>query len=111
MIGRHPTAFLLALALAAGPATGADFVQDYQPPVPGDGVFVDARFPPPLQGVPIGQEGAGAYARFPPASSQLPPHGAAARIKDIAQLQSARGRGHLRWLCRDSPAWRGSTAR
>ena len=90
MICRHPTAFLLALVLAAGPATGADFVQDYQPPVPGDGVFVDARFPPPLEGVPIGQEGAGAYARFPPASSQLPPHGAAARIKDIAQLQSAR---------------------
>jgi flagellar P-ring protein precursor FlgI len=40
--------------------------------------------------VPIGQEGAGAYKQFPAGSSQLPPHGAAARIKDIAQLQSAR---------------------
>jgi flagellar P-ring protein precursor FlgI len=90
MIGRRPAAaYLLAFALAASPAAGADFVEDH-PPVPGDGIFVDARFPPPLQGVPIGQEGAGAYAQFPPNRSQLPPHGAAARIKDIAQLQSAR---------------------
>lgn len=90
MISMRPTAFLLALALAASPAAGADFVQDLPPAVPGDGVFVDTRFPPPMDGVPIGQEGAGAYAQFPTASSKLPPHGAAARIKDIAQLQSAR---------------------
>jgi flagellar P-ring protein precursor FlgI len=90
MKGVRPTAFLLAVALAASPAAGADFVQDYPPPVPGDGVFVDARFPPPLAGVPIGLAGAGAYPQFPPNRSDLPPHGASARIKDIAQLQSAR---------------------
>ena len=90
MIGLRPTAFLLALALAAGPATGADVALDYPPDVPRDGIFVDPLFPPPMDGMPIGQEGAGAYAQFPPNSSALPPHGAAARIKDIAQLQSAR---------------------
>ncbi len=90
MISRHATAFLLAFALAALPVAAADMPEGIQPVVPGDGVFVDARFPPPMAGVPIGQEGAGAYAKFPPASSQLPRHGAAARIKDIAQLQSAR---------------------
>lgn len=90
MIGRRFQAFLLAIALAASPAAGADLPVGLPPPVPGDGAFVDARFPPPMDGVPIGQEGAGAYAQFPPAVSQLPPHGAAARIKDIAQLQSAR---------------------
>lgn len=86
----RPVAFLLAFALAVAPAAGADFVETMPPPVPGDGVFVDARFPAPLAGVPIGQEGAGAYAQFPPRKSELPQHGASARIKDIAQLQSAR---------------------
>ncbi len=89
MIRRSAT-FLLAFALAASPAAGADMPEGLVPIVPGDGVFVDTRFPPPMAGVPIGQEGAGAYAKYPAATSQLPPHGASARIKDIAQLQSAR---------------------
>lgn len=90
MTSLRPTALLLAFALAASPAAGADMAQDYEPPVPGDAVYSDPRFPPPVDGVPIGQEGAGAYAQFPSAASQLPQHGASARIKDIAQLQSAR---------------------
>jgi flagellar P-ring protein precursor FlgI len=86
----RPTAFLLALALAVLPAVGADYFEPAPPPpLPADGVYID-RFPAPIGGVPIGQEGAGAYTRFPATSSALPPHGAAARIKDIAQLQSAR---------------------
>lgn len=86
----RPTAVLLALALAATPAAGADFVEAPPPPLPPEGgVYID-RFPPPLGGVPIGQEGAGAYAQFPQRTSALPQHGTAARIKDIAQLQSAR---------------------
>ncbi|MBL8578416.1 MAG: flagellar basal body P-ring protein FlgI [Mesorhizobium sp.] len=59
------------------------------PPPPEGGAVVD-RFPAPQGGVPIGQEGAGAFKQFPSSGSQLPPHGTEARIKDIAQLQSAR---------------------
>jgi len=90
MTGLRATALLLAFVLAASPAVGADMSQDYEPPVPGDAGNSNPRFPPPMDGVPIGQEGAGAYAQFPSAGSQLPQHGASARIKDIAQLQSAR---------------------
>ena len=89
MIGMRPTAFLLALALAAGPATGADVAQDY-PPRPGEDVYVS----------PLSRRRWPAFrsARKAPAPTRssrrtaapLPPHGAAARIKDIAQLQSAR---------------------
>ncbi|MEW9804476.1 flagellar basal body P-ring protein FlgI [Mesorhizobium marinum] len=86
----RPTAFLLALTLAASPAAGADYFEGTPPPpVSAEGAYID-RFPPPVGGVPIGQEGAGAYAKFPEAKSTLPKHGSAARIKDIAQLQSAR---------------------
>ena len=88
MTGLRPTTLLLAFALAASPAAGADMAQDYEPPVPGDAVYSDPRFPPPVDGVPIGQEGAGAYAQFPSAGSQLPQHGASARIKDIASCRA-----------------------
>lgn len=91
MIGMRPLAILLTFALAAGPAASADMAADYPPPLPGEAGFDDTRFPAPIDGVPIGQEGAGAYAQFPAATSEFPPHkGPIARIKDIAQLQSAR---------------------
>ncbi len=89
MTALRPVSLLLALALAASPAAGADFVDQYPPPVPDQSGY-NTLFPPPMAGVPHGQEGAGAYQKFKASASDLPPHGAAARIKDIAQLQSAR---------------------
>ncbi len=94
MIPHRPTAFLMASLLvvlpAALPAAAADMPLDYPPPVANQAAGYDPLFQRPKDGVPIGQEGAGAFAKFPAGSSDLPPHGASARIKDIAQLQSAR---------------------
>ncbi len=49
-------------------------------------------FPPPPDGVPIGEEGAeGGFVQYAAGKSHLPAQGGAiSRIKDIAQLQSAR---------------------
>jgi len=88
MIGLRPFTVLLAFALAASPAAGADLM--LEAPLPAEGGGLVDRFPQPQGGVPIGQEGAGAFKQFPSSGGQLPQHGTAARIKDIAQLQSAR---------------------
>ncbi len=49
------------------------------------------QFPAPSDGVPTGQEGVqGKLVRYTIGDSNLPNHGTVARIKDIAQLQSAR---------------------
>ncbi len=88
MIGLRPFTVLLAFALAASPAAGADLM--LEAPLPPEGGGLVDRFPQPQGGVPIGQEGAGAFKQFPSSGGQLPQHGTAARIKDIAQLQSAR---------------------
>ena len=75
----------MALALAPSLAAAADVAVEYPPD--------NGGFPPPPEGVPIGQEGVsdGAFVQYAARDSHLPPQGgAASRIKDIAQLQSAR---------------------
>ncbi len=75
-----------AFALTGVTASAADMEVAYPP----DGNF--GQFPAPADGVPLGQEGApGKLARYTIGDSNLPSHGGTvSRIKDIAQLQSAR---------------------
>ena len=81
----HLLAICGALAFAPALAFAADMPVAYPPQ---EGV---AQFPAPADGVPVGQEGVtGKLVRYAVADSNLPAHGTASRIKDIAQLQSAR---------------------
>ena len=74
----------IALALAPSPMLAADAAVEY----PSD----NGGFPPPPDGVPIGEEGVeGGFVQYAAGKSHLPAQGGAiSRIKDIAQLQSAR---------------------
>lgn len=78
-------AFCMALALAPSPVRAADMAVAYPPD--------NAGFPPPPDGVPMGEEGVdgGSFVQYAAGESHLPARGGAiSRIKDIAQLQSAR---------------------
>ncbi len=87
MIRLRRLAFCAILALVPSMALAADMPVPY--PAPADGA---GQFPRPPNGVPVGEEG-GSFeiANYSGDAGRMPGHGGAvSRIKDIAQLQSAR---------------------
>ncbi len=80
--------FSLALGMALALAPLAGFAADVEEEPP---VVIDGPFLPPPHGVPIGEEGAPDDVVPYVGGGYVPGHGGAvSRIKDIAQLQSAR---------------------
>ena len=83
MIGLRILAMLSALSVLPAAAADMSVTMPAQESL--------GQFPAPSDGVPVGQEGVqGQLVRYTIGDSNLPSHGTVARIKDIAQLQSAR---------------------